>query len=472
MIKSLATLLLFFHLLSLSANGQVTITEITGKRLDTVIPALLAKAQLPGLSIAVAEKGAQIYSKGYGYADIEQNRPMAATTQIRTASVAKVLSATALGKLVTDGKLDFDAPIKQYVPDLKAPFASLTARQLAGHTSGVQHRPDQKNPGGKHYDSMEEMVGLVEATSLSFDSGTKYQYSTLGYNLLAAVIEGASGKDYAAYMNQDIFRPLGMNQTKPDVKADLGETDASMYFFKNGKLKLDKTYADGSYKLAGAGFRSTSIDLAKMMTAYASGFISAEVVADMFASNQLTSGEDTHVGIGWRLNEDISGRPTIEHAGSWQGARTVIVYYPREELSIAIMINAQCNLFIEETAHAIAQLLLDNSSTLPAAGQQEFSIELTDKRPNPTQAIAEGTLTLNEDASGRLSVTTESDWLTDNELIYLGSDDHYALVTEYGLLFCNLSTSPLLNGDIYMYQTIGNPNHMRQEAMLQLKSKP
>ena len=153
-----------------------------------------------------------------------------------------------------------------------------------------------------------------------------------------------------------------MTQTFPDNKSKFSEKDAKLYFLKkNGKLKLDKRIVDGSYKLAGAGFRSTSVDLARMMNAYSNGFISKKVVEEMFRSNLFASGKPTNVGIGWRLNNDSNNKVTIEHAGNWQGARTVIVYYPQHHLTVSIMVNTKCNIFIEEMAKLVAQSYLEKS---------------------------------------------------------------------------------------------------------------
>jgi len=342
------------------SNDFTDKTIINGyQNVDTLMKAFLKKTKVAGVSISVNKAGEIIYSKGFGYADIKRKTKMKPTHQIRTASVAKVITATALGKLATDEKLDFDTPLKAYIPYLKEPYADLTTRQIAGHTAGIRHRPSSTKSKKKHYSEVKKSVDFFKEDPLLFQPDTEYKYSTLGYNLLALLIEEISGKRYVDYMKEDIFIPLKMSQTFPEEKAKLSEKDTKLYYFKkNGTLKLDKRIVDGSYKLAGAGFRSTSIDLVNMMNAYSNGFISKEVVQSMFTSNNLTNGKSTNVGIGWRLNKDLNNRPTIEHAGSWQGARTVIVYYPKSQLAISIMINTRCNVFIEETAHRIAQLFL------------------------------------------------------------------------------------------------------------------
>ncbi|MEM8929012.1 MAG: serine hydrolase domain-containing protein [Bacteroidota bacterium] len=183
-------------------------------RIDQLAESFLRQTKLPGLSIAVAKEGKVIYAKGFGYADLEDGEPMIPTTRIRTASVAKVLTATALGRLTTEGLLDFDVPIKKYVPYINERYASLTVRQLAGHTSGLKHRPSAKGYQNKQYNTIKETLEIINEPLL-FEPGTDYKYSTAAYNLLAAVIEGVSGMSYAEYMKRWVFAPIQMKYTAP-----------------------------------------------------------------------------------------------------------------------------------------------------------------------------------------------------------------------------------------------------------------
>ncbi len=438
-------------------------------QVDELLTEFLAKTNLPGLSISVNKSGTIIYSKGFGFADVQQKEKMKPTHQIRTASVAKVITATALGKLATDGKLDFDTPLKKYISYLEEPLANLTVRQIAGHTSGLPHQPDSKFKK-KSYTTAKETLPFFEESSLLFEPDTQYEYSTLGYNLLALLIEEISGKTYTNYMKEDIFTPLGMIQTFPDDISTSSNEDAQLYFFKKDKLVLDKKAVNGSYKLAGAGFRSTSIDLAKMMNAYSNGFINENIVQSMFTSHKLRNEEFTNVGIAWRLNKDINDKPTIEHAGSWQGARTVIVHYPEDELSISIMINAKCTLFIEETAHILAQFFLNDSSPKSDISSINQALKITNNTSSGATESYKGQLTFSSDKIGRLRIETEKQWLQDNKVYPLLKDNNYVLSTEFGLLYLQIKQQTDLNGKLFLYQVINDKNHMNGVPLLSFTS--
>lgn len=467
--KLVLTVLTLTVAISLCSNNSLAQEKVQGHELvDLLLEDFLEQSKLPGISITVRQKGETVYAKGFGFANVESKLPMTPETQIRAASVSKVITVTALGRLVSEGKLDLDAPIGTYVPQLQEPFASLTSRQIAGHTAGVQNRPPKKNHKKKHYETIEETLALFKNTRLTFEPNSKYEYSSNGYNLLAAVIEGVSGKPFLEYMENDVFGPLGMTHTARDVKAELTSNDAKMYYFRKGKLVLDRTFSDGTYKLAGAGFKTSSSDLVKMMSAYANGFIDPQVVETMFSSNQLIDGSKTNVGIGWRLNKDINGRRTIEHAGSRQGARTVVVYYPDEDLTLSLMINAKCNVFIEETAHLIAQIFLKEEveeNEIEFEGQ----IDILSYDQDGKEKHSTGSISIGKGATGKFVMNTESEWIKDSNVISLGGND-FAISTDFGLLYLKMNSEDAGSGKVFLYQLLGDKYHTTNIPFLRLTS--
>jgi CubicO group peptidase (beta-lactamase class C family) len=418
----------------------------TNKLVDTLVEAFLEEANLPGLSIAVSKDEHIIYAKGYGYADVENKQPMTPEMQLRTASVAKVITTTAVGKLLSEHKIDLDAPIKTYVPYIDAQYAQLTLRQLTGQTSGMAHRPKGKAYKKKQYTSIQESTQLLKAPLL-FEPDTKYQYSTHAFNLVAAAIEGASGQSFETYLKEDVFGPLGMQQTFPENIKQLTKKDAQVYYLKDHKLKKEKL-TNASYKLAGAGFRSTPTDLVKMMHGYTNGFITPEAKATMFKSHQLKDGTKTQVGVTWRSSIDAFGNKVIEHAGSWRGTRTVVVHYPEDNLNIAIMINADCPVFIEETAHILAQLFREQAIKSAPIHTVDTNVTV-DVSFNNTEATHQGHFSF-ENNQGMLKVDG-SDFLATTPIYYLGYGNHYSAVTPHGFVYMTLEGSSEIHSNLFLY---------------------
>lgn len=452
-------LLLPFFLFGSGQQAQNLPDTDTRTQIASLAAAFLQETKAPGLSIAMRLNGETVYAQGFGEADRDNHLPMHTSTRLRTASVAKVITATALGVLASEGKLDFDAPIKRYVPYIPEAYAELTTRQLAGHTAGVAHRPKGEAYKRKHYETIRETALLMKAAPI-FEADTDYSYSTHAFNFLGAVVEGASGQSYVDYLEAVIFKKLQMIHTAPENIDSLTQKDARLYSVTKGKLRKAKL-TNGSYKLPGAGFRSTPSDLVKMMDAYTNGMISQAVVADMFQSHEINDGQKTFVGIGWRTAMDPFGHRVIEHAGSWHGTRTVLVHYPDENLQISLMVNADCQVLIEETAHLFAQLLRNQkrAATVPEKISEQLTLLMTSKDNEAYQ----GTLVLNG-ASGRLQ-TDKKGLLSDAPILNLGSEDDYAVATSYGLLYLQLKNEGVLTGKIYSYFNRSDTNPVSQDPL-------
>ena len=430
----------------------------------TLAHKFLQKTKIPGLSIAVSKNDTIIYAQGFGYANAEDHVKMTPHTRLRTASVSKLITTTALGRLLSQEKLDLDAPIEKYIPYIDAQYAHITARQLAGHTSGMNHRPRGNRHKKKQFTTVKPMVELMDKPLL-FEPDTGYKYSTHGFVVLGAVIEGASGIPFETYMKEAIFNPLDMRQTAPENIKKLTPDDSEIYYLKKGKAHKQK-WTNTSYNLPGAGFRSTPTDLLKMMRGYTNGFIAEEVVTEMFKSHTLKNGEQTNVGITWRRSYDPFGHPTIEHAGNWLGARTVIVHYPQENMNIAIMLNAGRQIFIEEMAHIFAELFREGQKKKPASHHLNTAIALT-LRSNGKVKQYTGTIRM-QGETGILTVGSDG-FLKFNEIHSLKQGNHHVVLTDYGLSYLNLIKEDVLRGELYLYGTMNTTSPTLQPPMVTFK---
>lgn len=325
---------------------------------------LLEISKIPGLSIAVSQKGKIVYAEGFGYSDVAKKIPVNPETQFRTASCAKVITITALGKLLQEGKLDLNAGINKYLSNLPQDYQQITPLQLAGHLSGLPHYADDDKMENRFYNSSEDALKVFSHQKLLSPPGTKYSYSTHGFTVLSAIMEKASGMTYLDYLNKELLKPLDMKNTGPDLRKHQNYVNlARLYDFKNHQLVEETNPEDVSYKWAGGGLISSPSDLVKLTFAYTNGFLKKETVQQMFKPQHLLSGEVVQIGIGWRISKDIYGRNVMEHAGGMEGARTVVCMFPDQQTSISLMVNASWSSSIEETAHLFAQLFIDHQET-------------------------------------------------------------------------------------------------------------
>jgi len=317
---------------------------------------------IPGLALAVAVEGKIVYSQGFGYADLEERVPVWPTTKFRIGSISKPLTATALMELVEAGKVDFDSPVQKYVPSFPDKGAVITVRMVAGHLAGIRHYQRDEFHIQKHYRSVLESLKIFESDPLVAPPGTKYSYSSYGYNLLSAVVESASGEEFLSYMQEHVFTPLGLVHTTADQNTRIVEQRSRFYELPKQGAVENAPYVDNSYKWAGGGFLSTAEDLARFGSALlAPGFLKQETLKAMFASQKTKSGEETGYGIGWAVHQSKSGKLTYEHSGGSVGGTSQLILYPQTHMVVAMASNLSNGPSKRDEVEAVAEVFAETA---------------------------------------------------------------------------------------------------------------
>lgn len=296
----------------------------------------------PGASITVIRNGRVIWSEGFGFADVEQQVKVTAETRFRVGSVSKPLTSIALGLLYEEGKLDLDSPVQRYVPGFPVKRWPITVRQVAGHLAGIRHYNDGEFENMLHYPTVDSGLSIFKNDSLLFEPGTRYSYSSYGWNLLSAVIEGASGQPFLDFMRTRVFGPAGMTHTGPEFADSLIPFRARFYTRGDSAGPvLNAQYVDNSYKWAGGGFLSTTEDLARFGQLLLDGKLLKPATRDLWwTSQKTTDGKETGYGIGWGTSTDSTGRVRIGHTGGSMGGTASLQIFPREKLVIALLVNS------------------------------------------------------------------------------------------------------------------------------------
>ena len=296
--------------------------------------------QIPGVQVAVAVNGKLVWSEGFGYADAERQQPVTLETQFRIGSVSKPLTATAVVLLYERGKLDLDAPVQRYVPSFPDKGYPITTRQLAGHLAGIRHYKDQEFFSNRHYASVLDGLKIFQDDSLLFPPGTRFSYTSYGWNLVSAVVEGASGDNFLHYISAHVFRPLGLTHTAPD-RVDSLIPGRTQFYDRDSAGSLHIAPAvDNSYKWAGGGFVSSAEDLVKFGSALLQpGFLKPETLGLLFTSQRTSAGEETGYGIGWFLRTDSLGHRWAFHGGGSVGGTAAFGLDRDSRVVVAILAN-------------------------------------------------------------------------------------------------------------------------------------
>jgi CubicO group peptidase (beta-lactamase class C family) len=306
-------------------------------------------------------RGAVLWAEGFGFSDLAAETPVTPESRFRIASVSKLITTAALSRLAETGRIDLDAPIEGYVPAWPAGDREITARRLAGHLGGIRDHREGDFTGNRiddrRYESVNEALSIFRDDSLIAPPGTKFQYTTLGYTLLSAGMEGAAGTDFLTLVRELVLEPLALRATLPN------HPDSTI----PGAVTQYDRGADGStvpmpryapmYKWAGGGYVSTPSDLVRLAMAVSRpGFLQPLSITLLFTSQRTAGGEETGVGLGWFRASDPWGRTFFFHNGGQRGARSLLLLYPDAGVVVAILSNLtgtpEC---IEGTGIALAE---------------------------------------------------------------------------------------------------------------------
>lgn len=330
--------------------------ELKIAKADSLVSAYMESKNLPGMAVSVYMGDGMIWSKGFGYADVESQTPVnPSLSKFRIGSVSKTLTATALGVLIQEGKLNPDAVVQTYVPEFPEKKYPITVRQVAGHIAGIRHYNGNEFMSDKLYKTVDEGLTIFQNDPLLFEPGTQYSYSSYGWNLISAVIEGASGKEFLPYMKEEVFDPLNMNNTVPEWSNKKISNLVSFYDQEN----READFVDNSYKWAGGGFVGTTEDLIRFGVAmFDYDYLNEEAQEELMYPQQTSDGESTNYGMGWRVWQN-NGLYWVGHSGGSVGGSTMFLLNKQHRMVIAYTINRSSAGF-ERLHFKLSDIFLDN----------------------------------------------------------------------------------------------------------------
>jgi len=310
-----------------------------------------------GMQICVSRKNKIIWSGAFGYADIAKNIYATDSTKFRINSISKSLTSLTLIKLVSEEKINLDSPIQKYIPEFPPKPYPITTRQLAGHLAGFRDY-DENNLNDyirtEHYDNSIQALKIFENDTLLFKPGAKFSYSTFGWNLIGAIIEKVSGRNYLTYMAENICKPLGLQNTCGDnIKNKI--SNRSKFYDVTGE---QNDLGDLSYKYPGGGLLSTSKDLIKIGNEILYGsYIDARSKKTLFQTQHTSDNKETGYGLGWYIGKDRNGHRTWYHPGDSFSGSSYLLIYPDDDLVISFLSNSQigANLDIEQIGELFYQ---------------------------------------------------------------------------------------------------------------------
>jgi serine beta-lactamase-like protein LACTB len=299
--------------------------------------------------VAVGVDGAIVWAEGFGFANLESREPVTPNHRFRIGTASNLLTSAAVGLLLEKERLNLDEEIQTYVPEFPKKQWPVTLRQLMAHTSGV--RNDSGDEGPLFSQSCDRPVDAFEHfadSDLRFEPGTAYRYSSFGWIVVSAAVETAAKQPFLSFMQEHVFDPLAMRDTRADSATKEIADRVTPYF---PKFAADPRYGPDPMRdidlscYAGASvFLSTPSDLVRFAMAINNGTLLQPATVELLQTSQrLTSGEQTGYGLGWDL-ETVSLRgqqtPMVGHNGEVLGGIAMSLMTFRDPgMVVAVMAN-------------------------------------------------------------------------------------------------------------------------------------
>ncbi|CAN5879908.1 hypothetical protein BH11BAC4_BH11BAC4_24220 [soil metagenome] len=295
-------------------------------------------------SVLVAEQGKIIYEGAFGLANREWNIPNTTDTKFMLGSVSKPVTAILMLIQVQKGLIDLDKTIADYLPDFSEKNGSrITIRELLNHSSGMPNYDIMKDffpKVSRQHFSREEYIKLYKDSSLVFQPGTSYYYSSWGYFTLGYIMEKVTGKSYAQLMKEDIFDKIGMNNSGSYEHTQVVDRRASGYDYKLGGFS-SADFRDQSNTMGTGDLYSTVDDLFKLHLAITDNkLINKQLTAQMFTPGI----RPWQYGFGW-FNQQFKYTATDSvfvnyHLGTTEGFLSFIVRIPSTNSLIVFLCNS------------------------------------------------------------------------------------------------------------------------------------
>ena len=308
--------------------------------------------QLPGLAIAVTYDDELLYSRGFGFADLERKIPMTPQTPFHIASITKTFTSTAILQLRDRGKLHLDDRVAQYLPwfQYRNQFPDgpeITIWNLLTHTSGLPSESAFPYWTDNVFPTREEMIRALQNQENIFEPGTQFHYSNLGMAILGEVVAAASGEPYEQYIRKNILEPLDMARTSVFFPAERRAEVAAGYNrrLRDGSRSRSE-YVDSKGIAPAANITSTVEDLAKFAAAHmrkgpvgGRQILATSTLREMHRVQWMPAHWKSGWGLGFSVGKNDE-RITFGHGG-WIGSqRSILTASPEEKLAVVVFINA------------------------------------------------------------------------------------------------------------------------------------
>ncbi len=318
---------------------------------EATVRAWMVEKQIPAACVAVLRKGRVAERHALGWSNLELKIRTTPTTVFQLASASKTFTGVAVMALVEKGKLELDATIGTWLPDLPQSWKAITLRQLMNHTSGLPDVFRDESKTDLYADDPKELLAKLTSLPVLNPPGVKWEYDQTGYFLAGLIIEKVTGLPFETFMKRRYFEPLGMRSTRYGDYYAVVPGRATYYTLEDGKLR-HFLYPFARVMWTGAGLNTSLDDLVKWNLALDSGkLLKPASVAEMWTSTKLPDGSDAGYGMGWAVR-NLPRHRSVGHSGGNSSGYTKFI---DDGVTVIVLTNLARAAFPDPLIDRIAQ---------------------------------------------------------------------------------------------------------------------
>ena len=301
------------------------------------------RSDSPGCALAVVSQGRIIYERGYGMANLDHGIAITPETVFYVGSVSKQFTAANVALMVSQGKLDLDADIRRYVPEMPAYSQPITVRQLVHHTSGIRDIYALMRLAGKRLENVfpdqQALELIARQQELNFTPGSKNLYSNSGYFLLSEIVGRLSQSSLREYAEEKIFLPLDMRDTHFHDSPGHVQPRTATSYQPNEDGSFRNSFLSNFDKVGAGGLYSTVRDLYKWDQNFYTGKVGGEAfLKTIQTGGKLSDGTQLDYAFGLRVST-YRGLRIVAHGGSMMGYKADFVQFPEQQFSVLCLCN-------------------------------------------------------------------------------------------------------------------------------------
>lgn len=364
--RILTTILSCFILFTTISYSQRANLQLI-KELNYYLEQYYQNKKIPSISAGVLKDNSILWLGNKGLADLENFVTATQNSLYRIASVTKSIVAVAVMQLYERGKISLDDEINKYVPYFPKKKWKITVRQLLNHTSGLRSYKNEDEFNSKmFYSSLKEAVSTFDNDELLFEPGTNYNYTSLGYTLLAALIENVANIPFEDYLKKNIFKPAGMKSTLVDIQSEIIFNRVNGYTKNARRDFINSPLVDLSQKVGGGGLLSNPEDL----LLFAKSILDEKLIKRstfeiMIKPTYLNNGKKSDYGLGFVIHQTNDSIYYYGHEGRGTGFSSNLIIFPENKIAAVYLINVR-DRNLGDPALDIANFILKKPIPIPS----------------------------------------------------------------------------------------------------------